>query len=300
MYTYKDASYTDDQIKKAAEQSNMTVKEYLKKIEGDKDPEPKIKDGDLLDPTTFQKDAAAGADVVSQPMTASQAGVTELPSEDTSSDLQKTEEELKLDDIDKTLNKAGTSIWNYSPDNISNLYLKTTGKGVEYQTINTPSILGFGGPEVKYTGIFGDHSSVLTGKFSYDDFAQNEKINGISIAELQAEDQSRAANNALNGIVKKHGDKSNKFVLDQGGNILKGSDKELKTLYSSLSTVSDKDKQSVLDRIQEIRDDESRELYNINTGDLIKYKDLSEEDKKQEDSRSEKASEIAQTTEVLL
>ena len=34
MYTYKDASYTDDQIKKAAEQSNMTVKEYLKKIEG--------------------------------------------------------------------------------------------------------------------------------------------------------------------------------------------------------------------------------------------------------------------------
>ena len=55
MYTYKDASYTDDQIKKAAEQSNMTVKEYLKKLEGDKDPEPKIKDGDLLNPTTFQK-----------------------------------------------------------------------------------------------------------------------------------------------------------------------------------------------------------------------------------------------------
>ena len=61
MYTYKDASYTDDQIKKAAEQSNMTVKEYLKKIEGDKDPEPKIKDGDLLDPN-FQQDAAADAD----------------------------------------------------------------------------------------------------------------------------------------------------------------------------------------------------------------------------------------------
>ena len=73
MYTYKDASYTDDQIKKAAKQSNMTVKEYLKKLEGDKDPEPKIKDGDLLDPN-FQQDAAAGADVVSQPMTASQAG----------------------------------------------------------------------------------------------------------------------------------------------------------------------------------------------------------------------------------
>ena len=73
MYTYKDASYTDDQIKKAAKQSNMTVKEYLKKLEGDKDPEPKIKDGDLLDPN-FQQDAAADADAGSQPMTASQAG----------------------------------------------------------------------------------------------------------------------------------------------------------------------------------------------------------------------------------
>ena len=46
---------------------------------------------DLLDPTTFQKDAAAGADVVSQPMTASQAEYvepedTELPSVDTSLD----------------------------------------------------------------------------------------------------------------------------------------------------------------------------------------------------------------------
>jgi dephospho-CoA kinase len=93
MYTYKDASYTDDQIKKAAEQSNMTVKEYLKKLEGDKDPEPKIKDGDLLDPN-FQQDAAAGANAGSQPMTASQAGYvetedTELLSEDTSSDSVK-------------------------------------------------------------------------------------------------------------------------------------------------------------------------------------------------------------------
>ena len=131
-------------------------------------------------------------------------------------DSPKTEEDLKLDNINKTLSKAGSSIWNYSPDNISDLYLKTTGKGVEYQTINTPSILGLGGPGVKYTGIFGDHSSAITGGFSYDDFAQNEKINGVSIAELQAEDQNKAANNALNTIVKKHGDKSNKFVLDQG------------------------------------------------------------------------------------
>ena len=41
MYTYKGVSYTDDQIKEAAKQSNMTVDEYVKKVKGDKDPEPK-------------------------------------------------------------------------------------------------------------------------------------------------------------------------------------------------------------------------------------------------------------------
>ena len=254
MYTYKDASYTDDQIKIAAEQSNMTVKEYLKKIKADKDPEPKIKHGDLLDPN-FQQDAAAGADAGSQPRTASEAGVTDLPSEDISLESPKTEQYLKLDNIDKTLIEKGTSIWSYSPSNVLNNLKEGFDASNEYK-------------------------SVLTGKFSYDDFAQNQKINGVSIAELQAEDQSRAASNALNTIVKKHGDKSNKFVLDQGSNILKGSDKELKTLYSSLSTASDKDKQGILNKIQEIRDDESRELYDINTGDLIQYKDLSDEDKK--------------------
>ncbi len=227
MYTYKDVSYTDDQIKKAAEQSNMTVKEYLKKIKADKDPKPKTKDADLLDPT-FQKDVAADAGVVSQPMTASQAGVTDLPSEDISSESPKTEEDLKSDNIDKVLLEKGTSIWSYSPSNVLNNLKEGFDASSEYK-------------------------SVLTGKFSYDDFAQNQKINGVSIAELQAEDQNKAANSALNVIIKKYGDKSNDFVLNQGGNILKGADKELKTLYSSLKTVSDKDKQSVLDKIQEIK-----------------------------------------------
>ena len=43
-----------------------------------------VSDEELLDPTTFQADAAAGADVVSQPM---QAPDTELVSEDISLDL---------------------------------------------------------------------------------------------------------------------------------------------------------------------------------------------------------------------
>ena len=318
MYIYDGSKYTEEEIQNAANKAGLSLEEYTSKNNITFEEEKKVEEvaevktkevsqdttsADLLDPTTFQEDAAAGADAVSQPMTASQAGYvepedTESALVDTSLDLPKTEEELRIANIDKTLNKAGSSIWNYSPDNISDLYLKTTGKGVEYQTISTPSILGLGGPEVKYTGIFGDNSSVLTGKFSYDDFAQNEKINGVSIAELQAEDQNKAANNALNVIIKKHGDKSNEFVLKQGSNILKGADKELKTLYSSLKTVADKDKQVVLDKIQEIRDDESRELYDIRTGDLVKYKDLSEEDKKEENTRSEKATEIAETTEL--
>ena len=55
-----------------------------------------IDSADLLDPTTFQKDAAAGADAVSQPMTASQAEYvepedTELAPVDTSLDSQSNE-----------------------------------------------------------------------------------------------------------------------------------------------------------------------------------------------------------------
>ena len=178
MYNYKGVLYTIDQVKEAAKESNMSVDDYVKKLkEQDPEPEPTkdIESAELLDPTTFQTDAAVDAGAGSQPMTASQAGVTELPSVDISLESPRTEEDLKLDNINETLKKAGTSIWSYSPDNISDLYLKTTGKGIEYQTILKPSILGLGGSDVAYTGIFGDHSSVITGGFSYDDFAQNEK-----------------------------------------------------------------------------------------------------------------------------
>jgi hypothetical protein len=90
MYTYKNVSYTINQIQEAAKKSNMSVEDYVEKIKADTQPktDEKVEDADLLDPTTFQTDAAAGAGVVSQPMTASQAGVTELPSVNTSSELQ--------------------------------------------------------------------------------------------------------------------------------------------------------------------------------------------------------------------
>ena len=90
MYTYKNVSYTINQIQEAAKKSNMSVEDYVEKLKADTQPktDENVEDADLLDPTTFQTDAAVGAGVVSQPMTASQAGVTELPSEDTSSELQ--------------------------------------------------------------------------------------------------------------------------------------------------------------------------------------------------------------------
>ena len=84
MYTYKGVSYTEEEIKEAAKQSGITVQEYLDRLK-EVDPKPEDKQEfsseDLLDPTTFQADAAAGADVVSQPM---QAPDTELVSEDIS------------------------------------------------------------------------------------------------------------------------------------------------------------------------------------------------------------------------
>ena len=78
-----------EEMQNYADSAGVSVESYAKAAgyslqSGDvtKDPEPKIKEGDLLDPT-FQKDAAVDADVVSQPMTASQAGFTESPSVDT-------------------------------------------------------------------------------------------------------------------------------------------------------------------------------------------------------------------------
>jgi len=68
MYTYKGVSYTEEEIKEAARQSGITVKEYLDRLKK-VDPKP--------------EDKQAG--VVSQPM---QAPDTELVSEDTSLDLQ--------------------------------------------------------------------------------------------------------------------------------------------------------------------------------------------------------------------
>jgi len=74
-----------------ANQEGLDIEEYISlmgfTLESDNNTSESTdtNSADLLDPT-FQKDAAADADVVSQPMTASQAGFTESPSVDTPSD----------------------------------------------------------------------------------------------------------------------------------------------------------------------------------------------------------------------
>ena len=88
IYKYNGKDISEDFVIEAFESSDFaTIEEYISSKEGLEI----VSDADLLDPTTFQEDAAAGADVVSQPMTASQAGYLEpedtvLPSVDTSLD----------------------------------------------------------------------------------------------------------------------------------------------------------------------------------------------------------------------
>jgi len=111
MYTYEGFEYTDEEVQQAANKANLSIKDYTDKNNitlKDKDPEPKIKDGDLLDPN-FQQGTPADADVVQQPMTASQAGFTESPSVDTPSESQDPEPKSKrLIDLERKLEKAKT------------------------------------------------------------------------------------------------------------------------------------------------------------------------------------------------
>ena len=104
MYIYDGSKYTEEEIQNAANKAGLSLEDYTSKNnitfeeEVEEVAEVKTKEvsqdttsADLLDPTTFQEDAAAGAVAGSQPMTASQAGYVEpedtvLPSVDTSLD----------------------------------------------------------------------------------------------------------------------------------------------------------------------------------------------------------------------
>jgi len=335
MFELEGEQYSLEQVTSAAEQSNMSLDDYLNKYN--------IKKLEKTVKTVEKLDGAAKKDAdvvpVATPSRASiisgvQPKVTESPSVDTSSELQdpkpkksrraqsrakelaKRKEALEwqkeqdriadsikdleykeaLKGVDQTLSKAGSSIWSYSPENISNLYSKTTGENLDYKAIQSTSIIG--PSSTSYTGVFSPYNSVLTGEFSYYDFANEEKINGISISELQKADQANAATDVLETIIEEHGEKSDDFVIDQGQVILKGKDKKLQELYSSLRTANAEEKQSIVKQIETVRKDDSQELFDINTGNLVKYDKLPEESKKQYNTIVEKAEEKASTTEL--
>ena len=87
-----------------ADQEGLSIEEYASlmgfTLESETNTiEKDTTSADLLDPTTFQKDAAADADVVSQPMTASQAEYVEP--EDTASSSVVGLSDSRIEEIEK-------------------------------------------------------------------------------------------------------------------------------------------------------------------------------------------------------
>jgi len=311
MFELEGEQYSLEQVTSAADQSNMPLEDYLKKYnikELEETVETVEKPKDVV-----EKDATVTS---IEPEQASES--TELEQVDTSlvsedpepvvsaskqrilareKRKQKKKDELKIkaeqykidaQGIPNTLNKAGSSIWSYTPANISNLYAKTSQQGLE----------GYSSTTQKQQALYDSYKNSLTGGFSYYDFINDEKINGISISELQQEDTKKAKSQAFDNIIEKYGDKSNEFVLDQGKTVLAGKDKKLQELYSSLETASEEDKSGIIKEIEAVREGGSKELFDINTGNLIKYDKLPEESKKEYDYIEQQAEEKASTTEL--
>ena len=74
MYIYNGFKYSEEEIKNAADKASLSMEDYISKNEITFEDEPR----------DFPTSTVEDADAVQQPMTASQAGVTESPSEDTS------------------------------------------------------------------------------------------------------------------------------------------------------------------------------------------------------------------------
>ena len=210
MFELEGEQYSLEQVTSAADQSNMPLEDYLKKYnikELEETVETVEKPKDVV-----EKDATVTS---IEPEQASES--TELEQVDTSlvsedpepvvsaskqrilareKRKQKKKDELKIkaeqykidaQGIPNTLNKAGSSIWSYTPANISNLYAKTSQQGLE----------GYSSTTQKQQALYDSYKNSLTGGFSYYDFINDEKINGISISELQQEDTKKAKSQAF-------------------------------------------------------------------------------------------------------
>lgn len=182
-----------------------------------------------------------------------------------------------------TLDQAGINIWAYTPENLTAL-----------QSVDQEGAL-----DIKsLTGLGGEYTSGWSGGFRYQDFANEVKLNGTSISDLQAIDINRAAQESYSSLFDQHGENLNQYVLNQGASILTGKDKELQELYSMLKTAAPKNKQEIRNKIEQVRAGETKEFYDINTGNIYSFDKLTEEQKAEEQSRNEKALEKAQTTEL--
>ena len=125
------------------------------------------------------------------------------------------------------------------------------------------------------------------------------KINGITITELQQIDKERATNLALQVLKQKHGENINTFVLEQGTNVLTGKEKEIQRLYNSLKTAtSPEDRVKIKKEIKLAQDGRGDELYDITTGNLTSYSDLSDPAKEDHNRIAAAAEKVADTTEL--
>ena len=324
MFKFNNKEYSLDQVESAAAQSNLDLNEYLTKTGikevGDDDKKKKkkgvtnkganvipvnkevpkntdLKSGDTSSASNTNSDRDSNGRInYSIRGRQRKEELERIAKRKAEKDRLKAEQEaqeakqyeIDVQGIPNTLNKAGSSIWSYTPANISNLYAKTSQQGLE----------GYSSTTQKQQALYDSYKNSLTGGFSYYDFINDEKINGISISELQQEDTKKAKSQAFDNIIEKYGDKSNEFVLDQGKTVLAGKDKKLQELYSSLETADEEDKSGIIKEIEAVREGESKELFDVNTGNLIKYDKLPEESKKEYDYIEQQAKEKASTTEL--
>ena len=187
-----------EEMQNYADSAGVTVESYAKAAgyslqSGDvtKDPEPKIKDSDLLDPN-FQQGAAADADVVSQPMTASQAENvapedTDLPSVDTS-----------LDSPDPEPNPFSEKYLEFSSgydkNKKSRIYETDYAQNYAGQTWNKNNRSG------TYPDSFEDFAKQFNTELKQDDFGELDEV--IIKAKLKSDNPTKIAENKTKELVE--------------------------------------------------------------------------------------------------
>jgi hypothetical protein len=206
-FKFNDKEYSLEQVESAAKQSNLGLDEYLTKtgisrIGGDDDDKKKKKKGVAnkgANVTPAENNVPKNTDLKSEGTSSESSANSDYDSngirnysvrgrvrkkelervaaDKAEKDKLKTEQEAKeakqydidVKGIPSTLNKAGSSVWSYSPSGISNLYYKTSQQAIEGYS--------FFSITKDQQSLYDSYKNALTGGFSYYDFINNEKIN---------------------------------------------------------------------------------------------------------------------------